>query len=61
MKPAAFPGFLLANILAALLVGYLLDSWLNTRPVFIIVGVLYAVIGSIVLLIWHNRHPDERA
>ncbi|WP_286073493.1 AtpZ/AtpI family protein, partial [Faecalibaculum rodentium] len=46
MKPAKFPGFLLANILVALLVGYLLDSWLHTSPVFIVAGVLYAVIGS---------------
>lgn len=38
MKPAKFPGFLLANILVALLVGYLLDSWLHTSPVFIVAG-----------------------
>ena len=55
MKPANFPGFLLANILAALLVGYLLDSWLHTRFVFMIIAILYAVIGSIVLLVWHEK------
>ncbi len=52
MKPAKFPGFLLANILVALLVGYLLDSW------FIVAGVLYAVIGSIILLVWHARQNN---
>lgn len=55
MKPAKFPGFLLANILAALLVGYLLDSWMHTSPVFLIAALLYAVIGSIVLLVWHEK------
>ena len=58
MKPAKFPGFLLANILVALLVGYLLDSWLHTSPVFIVAGVLYAVIGSIILLVWHTRQNN---
>lgn len=58
MKPAKFPAFLLANLLAALLVGYLLDSWLHTRPLFILVGVLYAVIGSIYLLIWHEKKKN---
>ncbi len=58
MKPAKFPGFLLANILVALLVGYLLDSWLHTSPVFIVAGVLYAVIGSIILLVWHDRQNN---
>lgn len=58
MKPAKFPGFLLANILVALLVGYLLYSWLHTSPVFIVAGVLYAVIGSIILLVWHARQNN---
>lgn len=58
MKPAKFPRFLLANILVALLVGYLLDSWLHTSPVFIVAGVLYAVIGSIILLVWHARQNN---
>lgn len=58
MKPAKFPGFLLANILVVLLVGYLLDSWLHTSPVFIVAGVLYAVIGSIILLVWHARQNN---
>lgn len=58
MKPAKFPGFLLANLLAALFVGYLLDSWLDTSPVFVVVGVLYAVIGSIYLLIWHEKKKN---
>ena len=58
MKPAKFPGFLLANILVALLVGDLLESWLHTSPVFIVAGVLYAVIGSIILLVWHARQNN---
>jgi LPXTG-motif cell wall-anchored protein len=55
MKPANFPMFLLVNLLAALLAGYLLDSWLNTSPIFIIIGLLYAIIGSFVILLFKGR------
>jgi LPXTG-motif cell wall-anchored protein len=42
-------------LLAALLAGYLLDSWLNTSPIFIIIGLLYAIIGSFVILLFKGR------
>lgn len=58
MSPAKFPGFLLANILVSLLAGYWLDSWLHTGHIFLIVGLLYAVIGSIILLLWHQKKQD---
>ena len=47
MKPAQFPGFLLVNLLVCLLIGYLLDDWLHTTPVFLVVFVFYAMIGSV--------------
>lgn len=58
MSPSKFPAYLLANILAALLVGYLLDYWFHTKPVFIIIGVLYAIFGSLYLLIWHEKKKN---
>lgn len=59
MKPSNFGMFLLVNLLASLLVGYLLDSWLNTKPVFLIIGVLYAIIGSFLILMYRNKQLNE--
>lgn len=58
MRAGNFAGFLLANLLVALLVGYLLDSWFHTRPIFIIAAVLYAVIGSFIILIYRDRRKN---
>lgn len=58
MKPANFGMFLLVNLLASLLVGYLLDSWLNMSPLFIILGVLYAVIGSFIILMYKQKKKN---
>lgn len=55
MKPFTFGGVLLVNVLVWVLVGYNLDLWLGTSPLLLIVGVLYSVIGSIVLLIKKTR------
>ncbi|EOS62113.1 hypothetical protein C815_00125 [Firmicutes bacterium M10-2] len=51
MKPAQFPGVLLVNLLVCLWIGYLLDDWFNTRPIFLLILVLYALIGSFALLL----------
>ncbi len=55
MKPFAFGGILLVNVLIWLFVGYHLDEFFHTSPVFLLVGLLYSVIGSIVLLIKKTR------
>lgn len=55
MKPAQFSGFLLVNLLVCLLIGYLLDDWLHTTPVFLVVFVLYALIGSFALLLYKGK------
>lgn len=59
MKPGNFPFFLLVNILAALLVGYLLDYWTGMTPTWIIVGILYAIIGSFCILIYRDRKKQK--
>lgn len=58
MKPSQFPGFLLVNLLVCLLIGYLLDSWFHTKPIFIIILVLYALIGSFVMLIMKGKKKN---
>lgn len=58
MKPFTFSGVLLVNILLSLFLGYKLDEWLNTTPIFIIVGLIYSVVGSIYLLL-HKANKHE--
>lgn len=58
MKPFTFSGVLLVNILLSLFLGYKLDEWLNTTPVFIIVGLIYSVVGSIYILL-HKANKHE--
>ena len=58
MKPFQFPGFLLANVLFCLWIGYLLDSWMNTKPLFTIGLLIYAIVGSIVLLIKKGKKTN---
>ena len=58
MKPFTFSGVLLVNILLSLFLGYKLDEWLNTTPIFIIVGLIYSVVGSIYILL-HNSNKHE--
>ena len=36
------------------LIGYNIDGWLHTTPLFVIVGLMYSIIGSIILLIINN-------
>lgn len=37
------------------LIGYNIDGWLHTTPLFVIVGLMYSIIGSIILLIKKSR------
>ena len=34
---------------------YNIDGWLHTTPLFVIVGLMYSIIGSIILLIKKSR------
>lgn len=58
MKPFTFSGVLLVNILLSLFLGYKLDEWLNTTPIFIIIGLIYSVVGSIYILL-HKANKHE--
>lgn len=58
MKPFTFSGVLLVNILLSLFLGYKLDEWLNLTPIFIIVGLIYSVVGSIYILL-HKANKHE--
>ncbi|WP_278906285.1 AtpZ/AtpI family protein [Faecalitalea cylindroides] len=58
MKPFTFSGVLLVNILLSLFLGYKLDEWLNTTPIFIILGLIYSVVGSIYILL-HKANKHE--
>lgn len=60
MKPYAFSGMLCTSMLIFGLIGYNLigyniDGWLHTTPLFVIVGLMYSIIGSIILLIKKSR------
>lgn len=60
MNPAKFGGFLLVNLLVSIWVGWLLDSWTHMSPLWIIIMVLYAIIGSFIVLIYRNKEKDEK-
>lgn len=55
MNPGKFGGFLIVNLLVSIWIGYLLDSWTHMSPLWLIVMVLYAVIGSFIILLWKNK------
>ena len=55
MKPYAFSGMLGTSMLICGLIGYNIDGWLHTTPLFVIVGLMYSIIGSIILLIKKSR------
>lgn len=59
MKPANFGPFLLVNLLAALLVGYLLDSWTHWSPWCMVIAILYAIIGSFIILIYKDKKKNS--
>lgn len=58
MKPANFGMFLLANLLVSMLIGYLLDQWTKLSPLFLIIGVLYAIIGSFIILLYRDKKKN---
>ena len=58
MKPLTFSGVLLINILLSIYIGYKLDIWLDTMPIFILAGLVYSVVGSIYLLL-HKANKHE--
>lgn len=55
MKPYAFSGMLCTSMLIFGLIGYSIDGWLHTTPLFVIIGLLYSIIGSVILLIKKSR------
>lgn len=59
MRPYAFSGVLFANMLIFGFLGYFIDTHLHTLPLFLLIGLLYSVIGSIFLLIKKTRYNDE--
>lgn len=59
MSPMKFGGFLLANMLFCIWLGYLIDTWTGMTPVWIIVLTLYAIIGSFFILLWRKRKKDS--
>lgn len=58
MKPLTFSGVLLVNILVSVWIGYQLDQWLHTLPLFVMTGLMYSVIGSIYLLIRKDKKHE---
>ncbi|MGJ0960646.1 AtpZ/AtpI family protein [Faecalicoccus pleomorphus] len=58
MKPLAFSGVFLVNLLLSIFVGYQLDCRLQTTPVFILIGLSYSIIGSIYLLIHRAKNHE---
>lgn len=55
MSPFRFGAFLLVNLIVFALIGYGLDSLFHTSPLWLIIGILYAVIGSFILFVYKNR------
>lgn len=60
MKPSNFTGALLASILVFTLIGYNMDSYFGTTPLFICVGIAYAIIGCFYLLLRKLREQDAK-
>lgn len=59
MRPEKFGGFLLVNLLVCIWLGYLIDSWTNMSPTWIIVLTLYAIIGSFVVLLYRRKKKKD--
>lgn len=58
MKPSQAGGFILANLLFAALIGYVVGTWLHNIAVAMIACLLYAIIGSFVIIIYRMKHPS---
>lgn len=59
MDPAKFGGFLIANLAFCIWLGWLLDGWTGMKPFWIIALSLYAVIGSIAILLWKKKKDEK--
>lgn len=59
MKVSNFTGALLGSILIFTLIGYNLDAYFHTTPVFIVIGILYSIFGSFYLLVRKLKKNDE--
>lgn len=55
IKSFAFSGVLLVSILVCTFIGYKIDEWLGTMPIFILISLAYSIGGSIYLLIHKMR------
>lgn len=51
MKPYAFSGMLCTNMLIFGLIGYNIDGWLHTTPLFVIVGLMYSIKCTALLVV----------
>lgn len=59
MSPSKFAGYLLANLLFCIWIGYLIDTWTNMTPFWIIAFTLYAIVGSFLIFIHRNKHKSD--
>lgn len=58
MKANNFTGALLASLLLFTFIGYLLDHYFHTTPLFICIGMAYAIFGCFYLLMKKTRDPE---
>ncbi|MDY2958009.1 AtpZ/AtpI family protein [Floccifex sp.] len=58
MKPSNFSGALLISLLVFAGIGYLIDSYFNTTPIFICVGIVYSIFGCFYLLMKKTRNKE---
>ncbi|MDO4467179.1 MAG: AtpZ/AtpI family protein [Bacillota bacterium] len=50
---------LLANLLIWVFIGYKVDAWLHTSPIFVMIGLFYSLFGTIYLYYKKMRKNDE--
>lgn len=55
INPYQFASMLIAGLLVFGGLGWLLDETFHTTPLWLIVGVLYAIAGSFVILVYRSR------
>jgi len=48
------------SILFCLAIGYYLDKFLNTKPVFIIIFILLGIVGGGITVYWHVTAATEK-
>ncbi|GEM_PF-4381056 len=55
----AFSGVFLVTILIFVYIGYKIDNYLGTTPIFIFIGLAYSLYGSFKLLMIKKDEADE--